>query len=48
MHQRAVLAGMLLGDAGLDPQAFRHCLYSRRRYRREPCTAQITMSGRLT
>jgi hypothetical protein len=25
MHQRAVLAGMLLGDAGLDPQAFRRC-----------------------
>jgi hypothetical protein len=35
MHQRAVFAGecfweMLLGDAGLDPQASRRCLDSRR------------------
>src|SRR3981189_1817198 len=29
--------GVLLGDAGLDPQASRRCLDSRRLYLREPC-----------
>ena len=39
---------MLLEDTGLDPQASRRCLDSRRLYRRERCIVQITMSGRLT
>jgi hypothetical protein len=30
MHKRAVLAGDASGGAGLDPQAYRRCLDSRR------------------